>query len=48
MSNKNQYPDDFNPQNRGKCEVCGYVTRAYDPVWLTLCPKHWQELEARR
>ena len=41
-----QYPEDFNPPNRGVCrEVnCGVETRAHDKRWLDLCPRHWQEL----
>jgi hypothetical protein len=41
---KAQYPDDYNPPNRGRCEVCGYETRSWDPRWLVRCPQHWQEL----
>lgn len=35
-----QYPKDYNPPNRGKCEKCGVETRAWDPKWLVLCPAH--------
>jgi hypothetical protein len=40
---KPQYPDDYNPPNRGRCEKCGYETRGWDTRWLALCPMHWQE-----
>lgn len=40
---KDQYPNDYNPPMRGKCEQCGYVTRGWGKKWLALCPKHWQE-----
>jgi hypothetical protein len=39
-----QYPDDYNPPERGRCEKCGYVTKGWTKVWLMLCPNHWQEL----
>lgn len=42
-----QYPPDFNPPNRGTCEVCHCETKAHDPRWLVRCPKHWQELAKR-
>jgi len=42
-----QYPADFNPPNRGRCEQCGTETRAWDPRWLSLCPQHWQVLASR-
>lgn len=47
MSSKSQYPKDFNPPNQGTCDICGCVTKAYDPRWLARCPLHWQELLKR-
>lgn len=51
---KAQYPSDYNPPNKGKCqwkdadgEPCGYITKAWDVRWLWLCPMHWQELAKR-
>lgn len=44
---KAQYPADYNPPNRGKCEACGCETRSWDPQWLALCPEHWQALARR-
>lgn len=44
---KNQYPEDYHPPNAGKCEVCGYPTKAYDPRWTVRCPEHWQALARR-
>lgn len=44
---RSQYPKDFNPPNRGKCEKCGEETRAWATRWLVLCPRHWQELAKR-
>lgn len=42
-----QYPEDYNPPHRGKCESCGYETRGWTTAWLALCPKHWLEFEKR-
>lgn len=42
-----QYPADYNPPFRGRCEKCGYVTKGWTTHWLRLCPKHWQEIIAR-
>jgi hypothetical protein len=44
MTAKSQYPTDYNPPNRGKCEKCGYETRGWSERYLSLCPRHWQEL----
>lgn len=44
---KPQYPDDYHPPCRGRCEVCGYETRGWTPDWLALCPMHWQALAKR-
>ena len=41
---KSQYPSDYNPPNRGKCQKCGVETKAWGISWLALCPMHWQEL----
>ena len=38
------YPPDYNPPNRGVCEVCAATTKSWDPRWLTRCPVHWQAL----
>lgn len=45
---KPQYPDDYLPPTRGRCEVCGYETRSWDLRWLLRCPMHWQELARLR
>jgi hypothetical protein len=39
-----QYPDDWLPALRGRCEKCGYETRGVTDRWLNLCPYHWQKL----
>lgn len=42
---KKQYPDDYwPPKPYGRCEQCGYETKAYDKRWQALCPEHWQAL----
>ncbi len=41
---KDQYPRDWNPPLRGKCEVCGYITKGFQERWLSRCPQHWQAL----
>jgi hypothetical protein len=51
-----QYPKDYNPPLRGKCEaktneagdICGYKTKGWTTHWLDRCPKHWQELAGTR
>ncbi len=45
---KDQYPSDYNPPHRGKCEKCGYPTKGWTTDWLSLCPMHWLELVNRR
>jgi hypothetical protein len=42
-----QYPSDYNPPCRGRCEVCGHETRGWTVRWLALCPMHWQALAKR-
>jgi len=44
MAKYDQYPKDYNPPNKGKCETCAYPTKAWDPRWTVLCPAHWQLL----
>ena len=44
MAEKDQYPSDYKPPMRGRCEVCGYITKGWTDRWLALCPKHWQAL----
>lgn len=43
---KPQYPSDYNPPQRGTCQICQYPTKGWTRRYLGLCPKHWQALEA--
>lgn len=44
---KSQYPNDYNPPHKGKCDVCKTETKGWTTAYLSRCPAHWQELIKR-
>lgn len=44
LTKASQYPKDYRPPNKGKCEWCGAETKGWTLKWLSRCPKCWQEL----